>query len=51
MPAAPEGFSTINPFIITKDVEGLITFLGDVFGGTENAHVRTMDSDGLLLHA
>jgi PhnB protein len=50
-PAAPEGFSTINPFIITRNVDGLIAFLTEVFDATEHPYARTVDSDGLLLHA
>jgi PhnB protein len=51
IPEAPEGFSTVNPFIITRDAEGLIAFLARVFGGTEHPIARTVDDDGLLLHA
>lgn len=51
IPAAPAGFSTINPFIVTRDAEGLIRFLTDVFGGVEHPDARTVDDDGLLLHA
>ncbi|MBE1877604.1 VOC family protein [Myceligenerans pegani] len=47
----PAGFSTLNPFFVTRDAEGLITFLRDVFGGTEHDDARTVDVDGLLLHA
>ncbi|MBX3029994.1 MAG: VOC family protein [Chloroflexi bacterium] len=47
----PAGFATLNPFFITRDVEGLITFLQEVFGGQEHPDARTMDIDGLLLHA
>lgn len=28
-------FSTINPFIITRDADGLFRFLAEVFGGVE----------------
>jgi len=51
VPAAPAGFSTINPFIVTRDAEGLIRFLTDVFDGVEHPDARTVDDDGLLLHA
>lgn len=51
IPKAPEGFSTVNPFIITRDADGLIDFLEQVFGATEHAEARTIDDDGLLLHA
>ncbi|MFF2454615.1 VOC family protein [Isoptericola sp. NPDC058082] len=49
--AVPPGFSTINPFIISRDVENLILFLVDVFDGVEHPDARTVDHDGLLLHA
>lgn len=47
----PTGFSTLNPFFITDDAAGLITFLQQVFGGEEHLDARTVDVDGLLLHA
>jgi uncharacterized glyoxalase superfamily protein PhnB len=50
-PAAPAGYATVNPFIITHDADGLIDFLKRVFGATERPEARTMDDDGLLLHA
>ncbi|QRY53101.1 VOC family protein [Mycolicibacterium septicum] len=50
-PAAPAGFSTINPFIVTRDAAGLIRFLADVFDGVDHPDARTVDDDGLLLHA
>jgi uncharacterized glyoxalase superfamily protein PhnB len=50
-PAAPKDFSTVNPFIITRDAEGLIAFLKEVFDGNEHPDARTVDDDGLLLHA
>jgi PhnB protein len=51
IPAAPEGYSTVNPFIVTRDAEGLIAFVKEVFDGTEHPDARTIDTDGLLLHA
>jgi len=47
----PDGYATVNPFIITRDADGLIRFLTDVFGGIDHPDARTMDHDGLLLHA
>ena len=49
--ATPTGFSTLNPFFITRDADGLIAFLREVFGGAEHLDARTVDIDGLLLHA
>jgi PhnB protein len=51
IPKAPEGYSTVNPFIITRDADGLINFLKQVFEASERPEARTMDDDGLLLHA
>ena len=50
-PAAPAGFATVNPFFITRNAEGLIAFLREVFGGEEHLDARTIDVDGLLIHA
>ena len=47
----PAGFATLNPFFITRDADGLIAFLRHVFGGEEHLDARTVDIDGLLLHA
>jgi PhnB protein len=51
IPAAPEGYATVNPFIITRDANGLIDFLKQVFRASERPEARTLDHDGLLLHA
>jgi PhnB protein len=51
IPTAPVGYATINPFIITDDADGLIDFLKRVFRATERPEARTLDVDGLLLHA
>jgi len=45
------GYATVNPFLITRDADGLMRFLTDVFGGVDHPDARTMDDDGLLLHA
>jgi uncharacterized glyoxalase superfamily protein PhnB len=47
----PEGYNTINPFIITKNAGKLIEFLQKVFGAKEVKEAYTLDTDGLLLHA
>ena len=49
IPAAPEGYATVNPFIITRGAEELTAFIVEVFGGTERLESRTVDDDGLLL--
>lgn len=46
----PEGYNTINPFIITKDAINFSKFLEKVFEAKEVKGTRTMDTDGLLLH-
>ncbi|SDK92148.1 Uncharacterized conserved protein PhnB, glyoxalase superfamily [Nocardioides sp. YR527] len=50
-PAAPEGYATVNPFIITADAVELTRFVIEVFDGEERAEARTIDEDGLLLQA
>jgi len=47
----PEGYNTINPFIITKSAIKFIEFLERVFGAKQVKEAYTMDIDGLLLHA
>jgi uncharacterized glyoxalase superfamily protein PhnB len=47
----PEGYNTINPFIITKEASKILEFLKKVFGAKEVKEAFTMDTDGLLLHA
>jgi uncharacterized glyoxalase superfamily protein PhnB len=49
IPAAPEGYATVNPFIVTRDAEELTRFVVEVFGGVERPEARTIDEDGLLL--
>ncbi|WP_337006345.1 MULTISPECIES: VOC family protein [unclassified Microbacterium] len=51
IPTAPEGYATVNPFIITTRADEVARFVIDVFGGEERAEARTMDEDGLLLQA
>lgn len=50
-PNAPEGYNTINSFIITQDALKLIVFLEKVFGAKEEPSAHTVDTDGLLLHS
>jgi uncharacterized glyoxalase superfamily protein PhnB len=47
----PEGYNTINPFVITKDARKFMEFLEKVFGAKETKEAFTMDTDGLVLHA
>nr|HMR49981.1 hypothetical protein [Arachnia sp.]HMT87065.1 hypothetical protein [Arachnia sp.] len=49
IPAAPEGYATVNPFIITRGAEEITAFIVEVFGGVERLESRTVDVDGLLL--
>ena len=51
IPAAPEGYSTVNPFIITEEAEAVIAFISDIFGGVEVEEAKTYDTDGLILHS
>jgi hypothetical protein len=36
----PEGYHNVNPYIVVQGVEGLIAFLGEVFGGVEQGAAR-----------
>ena len=47
----PAGSNTVNPFLITDRASDLIAFLIDVFGAEEVPEARTLDTDGLILHA
>lgn len=51
IPRAPEGYRTVNPFIVSNDAPAVIRFLTEVFGGRERMEGHTVDVDGLLLHA
>lgn len=51
MTETPAGYATVNPFLIAKDAEGLIAFVAHVFDGIARPESRTVDGDGLLLHA
>jgi PhnB protein len=51
MPPVPAGSNTVNPFIIADGAADLIGFLIEVFEAEEVAEARTLDTDGLLLHA
>lgn len=42
----PDGYATVNPFIITADAEGAARFIREVFGAEERPETRTEDVDG-----
>lgn len=50
-PKAPQGYNTVNPFIITQNALELITFLEKVFDAKEEPSAHTIDVDELLLHS
>ncbi len=31
----PPGYHSVSPYLVTKDLEGLVSFVCDVFGGTD----------------
>lgn len=47
----PNGYNTINPFIVSKDALKLIGFLIEVFGAEEDIGSHAVDHDGLLIHS
>jgi PhnB protein len=50
-PPVPAGSNTVNPFIVTDGAAELIGFLTEVFGAEDVPEARTLDADGLILHA
>jgi uncharacterized glyoxalase superfamily protein PhnB len=50
-PPAPAGSNTVNPFIIADGAADLIAFLIEVFEAEDVPEARTLDTDGLILHA
>lgn len=51
IPAAPEGYSTINAFVFAQDARGLIEFTRRVFGAQESEAALALEADGLILHS
>lgn len=51
LPNRPQGSNTINPYFITNGAAALIDFLVEVFGALDVPEARTLDTDGLILHA
>jgi uncharacterized glyoxalase superfamily protein PhnB len=50
-PAVPAGSNTVNPFIVADAAGDLIEFLVAVFDAEDVPEARTLDTDGLILHA
>jgi PhnB protein len=46
----PNGYHSVNPFIVVDDAERLIQFLVDVFGGKEREEQRELGLDGRIDH-
>jgi PhnB protein len=46
----PDGYHSVNPYIVVEGVEGMIEFLTDVFGGLEQGE-REIRADGSIGHA
>ncbi|PHP67002.1 extradiol dioxygenase [Zhengella mangrovi] len=45
----PDGYTSVSPYLVSPDAQGLINFLGNVFGATL---LRRFDRpDGSLMHA
>ncbi|MGW0993222.1 VOC family protein [Streptomyces sp. NPDC002520] len=47
--AAPEGYTTVAPWVVTDDTGAFLDFVTQAFGGEELARVAT--EDGLIGHA
>jgi uncharacterized glyoxalase superfamily protein PhnB len=50
-PPVPAGSNTVNPFIVADAAADLIAFLTEVFEAEDVPEARTLDADGLILHA
>jgi PhnB protein len=46
----PDGYHSVNPYIVVEGVESLIGFLSVVFGGDEHGD-REVSADGAIAHA
>jgi PhnB protein len=46
---APDGYHSINPYIVVEGVEELVGFLAEVFGGVERGE-REIAPDGTIGH-
>ena len=47
----PGGAAVLNPFVVVDDAAGLIDFVLEVLGGSENEDARTPTPDGRLIHS
>ena len=47
-PAAPEGYGTVTPWVVTSDTAALLDFVAAAFGGEE---LSRMEVDGRIGHA
>lgn len=47
----PAGSNTVNPFVMTDNAADLIDFVIEVFEAEDVPDARTIDTDGLILHA
>lgn len=47
--AAPSGYTSVAPWVVTDDTGALLDFIAEAFGGEELARVAT--DDGLIGHA
>jgi PhnB protein len=47
---APDGYHSVNPYIVVEGVESLLRFLSDVFGGIERGE-REVSKEGVISHA
>lgn len=50
-PGLPDGERSLNPFALIDGAADLITFVTEVFDGTERLEARTPMPSGSLIHA
>ncbi len=46
----PDGYRSVNPYLVVDDVDRLVAFLRDAFGGVERGR-REISADGTIGHA
>lgn len=50
MKVVPSGYHVVTPWIISKDTDGLVKFMTDVFGAKETPGSRMVGDDGKIAH-
>ena len=49
-PTVPPGYSSVDPWVISRDTNAEIAFLEEAFGASERPHSRFLNPDGTIGH-